>query len=140
MLYFLTANFDNVAMFIIATYAFTDPALIAITMGAIQNVLSKSSKYILFDSTKEMAYVPLDDELKNKGKAAADVIGTKLGKSSSALLQSSIFMIVPSATYYSISLYLMSVFAIICILWILVVYELNKEYKKAIEHKVHKYS
>ena len=126
--FFGISNFDVTGMLGIAV---TDPLALAITIGAIQNVLSKSSKYTVFDSTKEMAYVPLDDELKTKGKAAVDVIGTKVGKSFSAFLQSFIFIIMPTATYHSISIYLMAVFTIICIIWIWAVRELSKEYTKA---------
>ncbi len=130
LLFFAVTNFNCFEALVVASFMLTDPALIAISIGAIQNVLSKSVKYTLFDSTKEMSYVPLDIELKTKGKAAADVIGTKLGKSTSALLQSLIFIILPSATYHSISIYLMLIFSIICLIWIWTVRELNKEYTK----------
>lgn len=128
MLFFSVSNFDGFSAIIVVSFMLTDPSLIAITMGLVNNVLSKSSKYTLFDSTKEMSYVPLDTELKTKGKAAADVISTKLGKSASALLQSLIFIILPCATYQSISIYLMIIFGIICIIWMWVISELNKEY------------
>ena len=64
---------------------------IAVTIGTIQNVVSKASKYSMFDPTKEMTYIPLDEESKIKGKAAIDVVGSRLGKSGSAWLQ--IFLI-----------------------------------------------
>jgi AAA family ATP:ADP antiporter len=130
--FFSAANFASVAHFIVGVFAVADPVTLALSVGAMQNILSKSSKYTLFDSTKEMSYVPLDDDLKTKGKAAADMIGTKLGKSTSALLQAMIFIIMPAATYRSISVYLMVVFSIICLIWVWAVIALNKEYKSAV--------
>jgi AAA family ATP:ADP antiporter len=65
----------------------TTPLMMACLLGAAQNILSKSSKYALFDPCKEMAYIPLDKESKTKGKAAIDVIGNPLGKSGGALIQ-----------------------------------------------------
>jgi len=65
------------------------PALLktAVIFGTIQSLLSKTSKYALFDPTTQMAYIPLDDESKVKGKAAIDVLGSRIGKSGGSLIQ-----------------------------------------------------
>lgn len=70
----------------LATIGMT-PLLAAVYVGAAQNIFSKSAKYSLFDPCKEMAYIPLDEETKVKGKAAIDVVCNPLGKSGGALIQ-----------------------------------------------------
>lgn len=40
------------------------PLLAAVLVGAAQNVFSKGAKYSLFDPCKEMAYIPLDEEVR----------------------------------------------------------------------------
>ena len=104
-------------------------------IGAIQNILSKSTKYSLFDSTKEMTYIPLSLELRTKGKAAVEVVGLKFGKSLGAFAQSFIFILVPNASFDSVTTYLMTIFILIIILWIWNIKKLNEEYSKIKEDK-----
>ena len=46
----------------------------------------------MFDATTQMAYIPLDDESKVKGKAAIDVLGSRLGKSGASFLQQGLIL------------------------------------------------
>ena len=128
--FFVIANFDIVSTTMLSYFVLSDPIMLALAAGAIQNILSKSTKYTLFDATKEMVYVPLDREIKTKGKAAADLIGTKFGKSLSAFLQSMIFSLFPTLTYASLSSALMVIFLLLLIIWILCIRELGMEYNK----------
>lgn len=109
-----------------------DILLVAVYIGAIQTVLSKSTKYALFDPTKEMTYIPIDYQLKSKGKAAVDVLGMKIAISGAALIQSLIFTLFPSATYLNIAGVLLVIFLAICVMWISSVRSLNKEYLAAL--------
>lgn len=114
----------------------TNPVAVAVVLGAIIVVASKSTKYALFDLTKEMAYIPLDEEMKVKGKAVVDVVGGRLGKSGGAFVQVVLFSAVSSiigtkATYYQIVPYLFGIFIVICTLWILSVKSLGKRVEAA---------
>lgn len=120
-------SYDN---YLLKLLGFQDQIMLIIMAGTLQNIVTKSSKYTLFDSTKEMLYVPLEPEIKTKGKAAADLIGSKLGKSVASFFQSLIFIFYPNSTYIELMDYFMVCFFITCAGWIYAVIALNKEYLK----------
>jgi len=66
---------------------------LAVILGTLQSFLSKTCKNALFDPTTQMAYIPLDEELKVKGKAAIDVLGSRLGKSGGSLIQQGLVLV-----------------------------------------------
>ena len=102
----------------------TTPLMLAVVAGAIQNIMSKSSKYSLFDPTKEMAYIPLDPESKVKGKAAIDVVGARLGKSGGSLLQQG--LILACGSIIAIVPYVAGILAVIVIFWLMSAKSLGK--------------
>ncbi|KAF4372415.1 hypothetical protein F8388_027088 [Cannabis sativa] len=92
------------------------PLLAAVYVGALQNIFSKSAKYSLFDPCKEMAYIPLDEDTKVKGKAAIDVVCNPLGKSGGALIQQ--FMILTFGSLASSTPYLGGILLVIVLAWL----------------------
>lgn len=81
---------DQMAGFV--TILGTTPLAIAVFFGSAQNCLSKAAKYSFFDTTKEMAFIPLDHESKLKGKAAIDGVGSRIGKSGGSLIHQGLLM------------------------------------------------
>ncbi|KAH6758301.1 nucleotide transporter 1 [Perilla frutescens var. frutescens] len=92
------------------------PLLAAVYVGAMQNIFSKSAKYSLFDPCKEMAYIPLDEDTKVKGKAAIDVVCNPLGKSGGALIQQ--FMILTFGSLANSTPYLGGILLVIVLGWL----------------------
>ena len=111
-----------------------DPLVVAVYTGMTQVVIGKSTKYALFDATKEMAYIPISNQLKSKGKAAVDVIGARLSRSVASFIQAAIFIIFPAATYLTISKVLMGVFVIMVVIWVIAIRLLNKDYLEQLEN------
>ena len=111
--------------------------------GLAQNVLAKGVKYSLFDSTKEMSYIPLDDELKSKGKAAVDVIGGRAGKSGGAAINFFLLAVVAqniippmgSTKLAEIAPIVAVIFAVFMMVWFFAVRGLNKEFIKITSNK-----
>lgn len=99
--------------------------------GAANNVFARSTKHTLFDSTKEMVYIPLDDELKTKGKAAAETIGMRFGKGSGAFIQQLLLGLFPAATLMDLSPIISGIFLVLLVGWILATINLSKLFDKA---------
>lgn len=130
--FFMLFNTNATISGMIATLG-TTPLYLAVLFGMSQNIMSKSAKYALFDPTKEMAYIPLDQEQKVKGKAAVDVVGARLGKSGGALIQQLLILALGSigAMAPYIGIFLMVIIGA----WIFAVIALDKLFKKAIVEK-----
>lgn len=98
---------------------------LAVQVGFWQGAVTKASKYSLFDATKEMAYIPLDHEIKTKGKAAVDVAGGRMGKSGGALTLSILQTIFPLATTASLTPYLAGASLVMFAVWFFALVKLN---------------
>lgn len=107
----------------------------AVIVGMVQNILTKGSKYSLFDPTKEMSYIPLDQELKTKGKAVVDVIGGRMGKAAGGWTIMFLFFVTAASDGMLLAPYLGFFIAAVVCAWIVGVVALNKRYKALIKEK-----
>jgi AAA family ATP:ADP antiporter len=71
----------------------TSPLPIAVILGSLHFAIGRSAKYTLFDATKELAFIPLDQEAQVKGKLIIDGIGSRLGRGTSSFLSIILFML-----------------------------------------------
>lgn len=132
-IFFSCVIFENAVMGIMGTITSMAPVMIAIMVGMIQNILSKATKYSLFDSTKEMSYIPLPEDLKVKGKAAVDVIGGRLGKSGGSIIQMILLMTIAAGAVDGqniIAPYLFFFVAAIILIWIVAILALSKKFNE----------
>ncbi|KAG6544306.1 hypothetical protein Mapa_014309 [Marchantia paleacea] len=107
------------------------PLLAAVYIGALQNIFSKSAKYSLFDPCKEMAYIPLDEDTKVKGKAAIDVVCNPLGKSGGALIQQ--FLIITFGSLANSTPYLGAILLIIVLAWLNAARSLDSQFTPLVQ-------
>ncbi|KAJ6793153.1 plastidic ATP/ADP-transporter [Iris pallida] len=112
------------------------PLLAAVYVGALQNIFSKSAKYSLFDPCKEMAYIPLDEDMKVKGKAAIDVVCNPLGKSGGALIQQ--FMILTFGSLANSTPYLGGILLVIVLAWLGAAKSLDSQFSPLAKQELEK--
>ena len=107
----------------------------AVVLGLFINAFGKAVKYSLFDPTKEMAYIPLDPELKVKGKAAVDVIGGRGGKSAGSYIQMGLLTMFSGSALYQLVPIIAPIAVGIVFLWILSVFGLSKRFRALTDQK-----
>jgi AAA family ATP:ADP antiporter len=111
----------------------TTPLAIAVFFGAAQVCMSKACKFSVFDSTKEMAFIPLGHECKLKGKAAIDGVGSRLGKSGGSLIHQGLLMIF--ATVSASAPYVALILTSVIVGWIYAARSLGKQFSEVVGAK-----
>jgi AAA family ATP:ADP antiporter len=135
MLFFHFIFFPNHGFSWILGFFNMSPLMLCVTLGSAQNCLSRAAKYTFFDATKEIAFIPLSNEAKLKGKAAIDGVGSRLGKSGGSAVHQGLILLFSSVA--SSIPYVAGAFFIVACIWALSVIRLGKEFDQLlIEKKV----
>lgn len=129
-IFFLFLVLSHKSLGFLSVFIGLSPLLVITMFGAFQNILTKALKYSLFDPTKEMAFIPLDQESKVKGKAAIDVVGSRLGKSGSAWIQVFLIDLLGNGSVLAITPYLLPIIALTVIFWSRGVINVDKQASK----------
>ncbi len=107
---------------------------VAVWAGMMQDAMAKSVKYTLFDTTKSMTYIPLDEDTKTKGQAAVEVVGGRAGKAGASLIQQIMYGIKEGGVMDHV-VTIVVIYAVAVIGWILSVFRLSPKYEKAVKEQ-----
>jgi ATP:ADP antiporter, AAA family len=102
------------------------PLALTAYSGSLQSGLSKGFKYSVFDSTKEMAFLPLSEGRRAKGKAAIDGLGSGLGKSGASLMTQGLIIFMGSLSAASPAI--ATILGIVLVTWVIAVTKLGKSF------------
>jgi AAA family ATP:ADP antiporter len=126
MCFFALTIFDNTLSPIALSFGLT-PLLMSVMVGQWNNLLSKSCKYSFFNVTREMSYIPLDPELKVKGKAAVDVMSGRVGKLGGSAIQG-VLLFITTGSQLSIAPYVAIILMLVLGIWAWSICSLNKKF------------
>jgi AAA family ATP:ADP antiporter len=79
-----------------AAAAAATAATVAAAAGAVTQVFARSSKYSLFDPSKEMVFILMEGEERARGKAAIDLLAAQAGKTGASWLTSALLLMTGS--------------------------------------------
>jgi len=120
----------------VTTMLNTSPIMLAVMFGLANVVFIKSAKYILFDPTKERAYIPLDEEAKIRGKAAVDGVGSRLGKSLGSFLLTMVLLpLFGNGHIENVRYHVFFILIAILIVWLIAINKLSVRYNKLNEEQ-----
>lgn len=128
--FFIFVLFQHSGFNWVAAFLGSTPLMLSVTLGSMQNCLSRASKYTLFDATKEMAFIPLSNESKLKGKAAIDGVGSRLGKSGGSVIHQGLLIIF--TTVAASTPFVAAIFLVVVLVWILSIVSLGKQFDELV--------
>lgn len=97
---------------------------VAMIIGSVQNSLTRATKYSIYDSIKEMAFIPLSTSMRHQGKAVIDGIASRIGKSSGSVFYA---LLLPLCGSLQETIPYVSVIAIsVTLFWIYSIISLDK--------------
>ncbi len=107
----------------------------SVALGWFNLVLIKAAKYSFFEPTKEVTYIPLDEESKIRGKAAVDGVGSRLGKGISSILLTIFILPLGQGKIKNVRSIIFLIIIGILILWIWAVKKLYQKFNVYINKK-----
>lgn len=111
---------------VVSTLLGATPLTLVVFFGGAQNCLSKAAKYSVFDTTKEMVFIPLEHDVKLRGKAAIDGIGSRFGKSGGSIIYQ--FLLVFLGSISSCAPYVAVILLLAIVAWIAAVKYLGVQF------------
>jgi len=81
-----------------------------------------------------MSYIPLDDEEKTKGKAAIDVLGSRIGKSGASFVQQGLVLVFGNILHAAPAV--MVIFYAVAFIWLSSAHRLGHLYETRIGKKI----
>jgi AAA family ATP:ADP antiporter len=93
-------------------------------VGAMQISVSRACKYTVFDTSKEIAYIPLTVQEQRYGKAAIDGVGSRFGKSLGSFIYHILFFCCASLS--ETVPYVAGIIVVIFFVWFFAIFRLAK--------------
>ena len=124
--FFSFVLFQNSPLTTLSQWIGFSPLIFGLLLGSLQNIFARSCKYTFFDTTKEIAFIPLDPESKLKGKAAIDGVGSRLGKSGGSVIHQGLVLLFTSVA--ASAPIVAGIFFIVLLIWIIAINSLGKQF------------
>ncbi len=128
--FFAFILFQNSGLDWVASMVGFSPVAFGLLLGSLQNIFTRASKYTFFDATKEIAFIPLSNESKLKGKAAIDGVGSRLGKSGGSVIHQGLLLFF--TTVSASTPYVAVIFLGVLLIWGLAVVSLGKQFDELV--------
>lgn len=110
--------------------------MLALGLGMFVDAFSKGVKYCLFDTTKSIAYRPLDPDTQAQGQAAVEIVGGRGGKGLGAIITMMFTSVIfPGSKLLDHVYSFFAIFIVILLLWAFSCIKLGGMYEQKVKEQ-----